>query len=328
MTVVYSFEALPHSCPLPVATIGNFDGVHLGHQSLMADLVERARSLKGTSTVVTFHPHPLQILAPNHAPRQIQTLPQKLAAIESTGIQLIVVIPFNLELAQMRAREFAIDILYEKLGLHEIHVGPNFAFGHRREGSFVLLKEIGEERGFAVGKVHQIQFRGSRVSSTLIRQALLSGEVALARRMLGRPYALSGKIIHGAALGTELRVPTANLDTNNELIPRRGVYATALRVGGTRHWSVTNIGTRPTVSDPRAEPQMTIETHVLDFQKDLYGQEVTVEFLLRLRDEHRFADAQALVAQIKKDVGKAMRYFRWSEKSAAPSRQQPPQNQS
>jgi len=313
MKVLYRLEDLPHGCPRPVATIGNFDGVHLGHQRLMRDLRQRAAIIGGTPTVVTFSPHPLQVLTPNNAPRQIQTLKQRVAAIEACGIELVLVIPFNLQLAQISARNFAVDILWEKLHLEEIYVGPNFAFGHRREGSFVLLKEIGEEKGFFVGKIPQVTFRGNRVSSTLIRQALYLGELALARRMLGRSYAIDGTIVHGTATGTGMGVPTANLDTPNELIPRGGVYATLTTVEGRRHRSVTNVGVRPTVAAASSEPRMTIETHVLDFQQDLYGKEVTLEFLLRLRDERRFPDTDALAAQIRKDAGRAQRYFQWLE---------------
>jgi riboflavin kinase/FMN adenylyltransferase len=309
MKVLFRLEELPHDFPCPVATIGNFDGIHLGHQGLMRHLLDRARSVGGTPTIVTFNPHPLQVLAPNNAPRQIQTLPQKLAMLDSLGIELAVVIPFNLSLAQTSARDFAVGILWEKLRLHEIYVGPNFAFGHRREGSFSLLKEIGEEKGFVVGKIPQVQFRGTRVSSTAIRQALISGQVALARRLLGRPFALEGVVVHGAATGSSIRVPTANLQTPNELVPRKGVYVTMLTLNGRRHMGVTNIGFRPTVSR-ESEPSPSIETHVLDFDEDMYGKEISLEFMLRLRDERKFPDLGALVTQIRKDVSRARRYFR------------------
>jgi len=309
MKVVSRLEQLPHGCPRPVATIGNFDGMHLGHQELMRDLVRRAAEIGGTPSVVTFHPHPIQVLAPDNAPRQIQTLKQKLATLESLGIQLVIVIPFDLELAHMSAYDFASDILWGRLALEEIHVGPNFAFGHRREGSFNLLREIGAEKGFPVGRIHQIQFRGNRVSSTAVRQALLSGQVALARRLLGRPYTLEGEIVSGAATGSGLRVPTANLRTENELIPRMGVYVTLLTVEGNRRQSVTNIGVSPTVTGLASSAPLTIESHVLDFQQDLYGRRVALEFLVRLREERRFRDKAALVAQIGRDVARARRYF-------------------
>jgi len=309
MKVLFRLEELPHHLPCPVATIGNFDGIHLGHQELMRHLLDRSRAADGTPTVVTFNPHPLQVLAPNNAPRQIQTLPQKLSMLESLGIELVVVIPFNLSLAQTSARDFAVRILWEKMRLREIYVGPNFAFGHRREGSFSLLKEIGEEKGFIVGKIPQVQFRGTRVSSTAVRQALLSGQVALARRLLGRPFALEGVVVHGAATGGSIRIPTANLQTLNELVPRKGVYVSMLTVDGRRHKAVTNIGFRPTVSREN-EPSPTIETHALDFDQDLYGREMSLEFIVRLRDERRFPDLGSLVAQIRQDISRARRYFR------------------
>jgi riboflavin kinase/FMN adenylyltransferase len=311
MKVLRSLADLPHGYPHPIATIGNFDGMHLGHQKLMRDLVERAVLIGATPTVVTFYPHPLQVLAPDNAPRQIQSLQQKLAVLESLGIQLVIVIPFNHRLAQTSARDFGTKILVEQLQLEEIYVGPNFAFGHRREGSFNLLKEIGADRGFHVGKIHQIQFRGSRVSSTAVRQALVAGQVALARRMLGRPFSLEGEIAHGTATGAELGIQTANLRTSNEIIPRNGVYATILTVEGKGYKGVTNIGIRPTITGGARDAPVSIETHVLDFHRDIYGKAVTLEFLLRLRSEQRFSDRDALIARIRRDIERARRYFRW-----------------
>jgi len=316
MKVFRSLDELPHGFPRPVATIGNFDGVHQGHQKLLRDLVERAALVAGTPTVVMFHPHPLAVLAPNNAPRQIQTLEQKLATLESLGIELAIVIPFSLEFAQTRARDFAIRILAERVGVREVYVGPNFAFGNRREGSFNLLKEIGEERGFLVGKIAQVQFRGARVSSTAVRQALVAGQVALARRLLGRPFALAGEVVHGDAIGAGLSVPTANLATANELIPRSGVYVTLLAFDGRRHRSVTNIGVRPTISGSSTEAPLRIESHVLDFHGDLYARPVSLEFLTRLREERRFPDRETLLARIRKDVERARRYLAWIERQA------------
>jgi riboflavin kinase / FMN adenylyltransferase len=313
MKVIYRLEDLAPNYPAPIVTIGNFDGVHLGHQNLIKDLSLRAAKIGGTPIVLTFHPHPLQVLAPNNAPLQIQTLNQKIAAIESLGIPLLAVIPFNMQLAQISARDFAVKTLWERVRFKEIYVGPNFAFGNRRQGSFGLLKEIGEEMGFLAGKIHQVQFRGNRVSSTAIRQALISGQVGLARRLLARPYALEGTIIRGAGVGTKLQVPTTNLQTLNELIPRRGVYVTVLRLEERRYQSVTNIGFRPTI-DKEGDGALSIETHVLDFERDVYGKPATIEFLMRLRDERRFPGERALVAQIQKDIANAGRYFQWIER--------------
>jgi riboflavin kinase/FMN adenylyltransferase len=317
MKVVNRLEDLPLGLPRVVATIGNFDGMHLGHRQLMGDLVERAERIQGTPAVVTFHPHPLQVLAPNNAPRQIQTLDQKLAAIEELGIRLVLVIPFTREFAQTSARDFAVQILHEKLRLQEIYVGPNFAFGHRREGSFNLLKEIGAEKGFFVGRIHQVQFRGSRVSSTAVRQALCAGQVCLARRLLGRPYALQGEVVHGTAIGTGIRVPTANLRTANELIPRNGVYVAMLTCAGRRYRGVTNIGVRPTAAQGPASVEPVVETHILDFEGDLYGREISLELLLYLREERRFDSMWALAGQIRRDIERTRRYFRWFEKATS-----------
>jgi riboflavin kinase / FMN adenylyltransferase len=315
MKVVYRPEDLHPEYPAPIATIGNFDGVHLGHQSLIHDLVKRAALLNGTPVVLTFHPHPLQVLAPNNAPVQIQTLDQKISTIGELGIPLVVVIPFDMQLAQTSARDFAVKTLWEKLHPKEIYVGPNFAFGHRRQGSFNLLKEIGEEKGFLTGKIHQVQFRGNRVSSTAIRQALVSGQVGLARRLLSRPFALDGRIVHGIGLGSKFGVPTANLNTPNELIPRRGVYVTMVSIDGQKYKGVTNVGFRPTISADRP-PALSIETHLLHFDQNVYGKNAMLEFLIRLRDERRFSGEQALIAQIQKDILNARHYFAWLERIA------------
>jgi riboflavin kinase/FMN adenylyltransferase len=313
MKIIDRLEELVPVYASPVVTIGNFDGVHLGHQSLIRDLVTHAAKMGGTPVIVTFYPHPLQVLAPNNAPLQIQTLDQKLATIDSLGIPLAVVIPFNMELAQTSARDFAVG-LWERLRFKEIYVGPTFAFGHRRQGSINLLKEIGEEKGFAAGKIHQVQFRGNRVSSTSIRQALISGQVGLARRLLARPFALKGVIVHGTGMGTKLQIPTANLQTSNELIPRRGVYVTLFSVEGRRHRSVTNIGFRPTVNTEETA-SLSIETHMLEFDQDVYGKDATLEFLVRLRDERRFSGKAALIERIQKDKENARRYFHWLERT-------------
>lgn len=315
MKVVHRPEDLSPEHPAPVVTIGNFDGVHLGHQNLIKDLVARAAAIGGTPVVFTFNPHPLQVLAPNNAPLQIQTLDQKLATIESLGIPLLVLIPFNMELAQLSARDFAERMLWDGLHPREIYVGPNFAFGNRRQGSFNLLKEIGEEKGFLAAKIHQVQFRGNRVSSTAVRQALISGQVGLARRLLARPFALSGTVVHGTGTGVRFNFPTANLETPNELVPRKGVYVTLLSVENRRYRSVTNIGFRPTVNKNEGGA-LSVETHALDFSRDIYGREITLEFLIRLRDERRFSGEPELIRQIAADVERAGRYFQWLERAS------------
>jgi riboflavin kinase/FMN adenylyltransferase len=313
MKVISRVDDIAPEYTLPVVTMGNFDGVHLGHRRLIQSVAERAAKTGGTPMVITFHPHPLQMLVPNNAPMQIQTLPQKLAVIKSLGIPVTVVIPYNERLAGTSARDFALDVLCERLRISEIYVGPNFAFGNRRQGSVNLLKEIGREKGFLAEKIPQIEFRGTRVSSTNVRQAIVCGQVALVRRLLARPFALEGTVIHGSGLGTKLQIPTANLRTENELIPQRGVYVTRLRIDGDSWAGVTNIGFRPTV-ETEGGAALSIETHALNFSRDIYGKRISVEFWWRVRDERRFASLDELVARIRKDKESATRYFRRIER--------------
>ena len=310
MKVISRLEDLKPEYAFPVVTMGNFDGVHRGHKKLIQSVVTHAAKIGGTPMVITFYPHPLHMLAPNHAPMQIQTLPQKLAVIESFGIPVTVVIPYNEKLAGTSARDFALDVFCERLRIREIHVGPNFAFGHRRQGSVNLLKEIGREKGFLAEKIPQVEFRGNRVSSTAVRQALVYGQAALARRLLARPFTLEGAVIHGAGLGSKLQIPTANLRAENDLIPRRGVYITRLCVDNASWAGVTNIGFRPTVNAEDGA-SLSIETHALGFNQDIYGKRIAVEFWNRARDERRFASPDELIAQIQRDKENALRYFRW-----------------
>lgn len=308
MKVVRGLEDLPHGLPHPVATIGNFDGMHLGHRELICGVEARAREIGGTATVITFDPHPLQVLAPGNAPRPLQTLAQKLRIIEALGIDLAVVIPFDRVFAALGPRQFVDSVLCGRLSVREVYVGPNFAFGHRREGSLNTLRALGETRGFSAEKMHQVHFRGSRVSSTAVRQALAAGQVTLARRLLGRPYEIEGEVVHGDGRGAGIGVRTANLRTPNELVPRRGVYVTLLALEGTRRLSVTNIGVRPTITGGGEAAVETLEAHVIGFEGEVYGQEVRLEFLLRLRDERRFSGPDELLAQIRRDIARARRY--------------------
>ena len=309
MKIISRLEDIKPEYTLPVVTMGNFDGVHRGHIKLIKNVAARAAEIGGTPMAITFHPHPLQMLAPNHAPLQIQTLSQKLSVIESLGIPLTVVIPYDEKFAVTSARDFAINVFCERLRISEIYVGPNFAFGYRRQGSINLLKEIGRDNGFIAEKIPQVEFRGTRVSSTAVRQALASGQVSLARRLMARPFALEGTVTRGVGLGSKLQIPTANLRADNELIPRRGVYITRLCVDGDSWAGVTNIGFRPTV-DTEAGAVMSIETHALNFKRDIYGKRITVEFWSRVRDERRFASLDELVARIQKDKESALRYFK------------------
>jgi len=298
-------DALRPRLESPVATIGNFDGVHRGHQAILARVLDRARVLGGTSVAITFDPHPLKILAPGRAPELITTRRQKLALIEAAGVDAVLVLRFDAALAATTAESFVEGCLRGALGAREVYVGANFNFGRGREGTADTLVSLCAARGIAAGRVEEVRFLGSPVSSSRIRRAVRAGEVELAGELLGRPFAVEGTVRHGAGRGAGLGFPTANLECRNELVPQDGVYVTRTLQGTARLPSVTNIGSRPTFADQ----EFALETHLLDTQIDLYGRDIEVSFLARLRQELRFASADALVEQVRRDVERARAWF-------------------
>ncbi|MFN2452649.1 MAG: bifunctional riboflavin kinase/FAD synthetase [Pyrinomonadaceae bacterium] len=289
-----------------VLTLGVFDGLHLGHQLIMRTVVERARAVGAVPTAITFDPHPRAVLHPESAPPLLQTFDQKIEAFGALGIEQAIVVRFTEEFAQVRAREFLRDVVRERLKAKEVFLGCGFAFGYKREGNIELLREAGAEFGFHADEVPEVRLRGRRVSSSRIRELLSVGRVNLARRMLGRPYGVEGRVVRGDERGRTIGFPTANLQPQNRVIPQRGVYVTATLIDGAWRRSVTNIGTRPTVKT-NGEP--SIETHVLNWSGDLYGDVVRVRFLHRLRDEHKFNSLDELKAQIARDELRATKYF-------------------
>lgn len=289
----------------PVATIGNFDGVHRGHQAIFAQVLERARAIGGTSVAITFDPHPLKVLAPGRAPDLIATPRQKLAFIETAGIDAVLNLRFDAALAATSAEDFVAAYLCSALALREVYVGANFNFGRDRAGTADTLVALCAARGIVAGKVGEVRFLGSPVSSSRIRRAVQAGEVELAAELLGRPFAVEGAVRHGAGRGAGLGFPTANLASRSELVPQDGVYVTRTRAGERVLASVTNIGSRPTFADQ----DFAVETHLLDAQLDLYDREIEVSFLARLRQELRFPSVQALVEQVHKDVERARAWF-------------------
>lgn len=305
MIVEESAAALRPHLVAPVATIGNFDGVHRGHQAILARVLERARALGGTSVAITFDPHPLKVLAPGRAPDLITTRRQKLALIEAAGIDAVLVLRFDAALAETGAEEFVDGCLRGALALREVYVGANFNFGRGREGNADTLVALCAARGMTAGKVEEVRFLGSPVSSSRIRRAVRAGEVELAAELLGRPFAVEGTVAHGAGRGKGIGFPTANLKSDSELVPQDGVYVTRTLAGERSLASVTNIGTRPTFADQ----EFAIETHLLDAHLDLYGQPIEVSFLARLRQELRFPTVEALVEQVRRDVERARAWF-------------------
>jgi len=289
-----------------VLTLGVFDGLHLGHQLIMKTIVERARAINAVPTVITFEPHPRAVLHPESAPPLLQTLDQKIEAMGVLGIEQTIVIHFDQAFSQIRAEDFLCDTVVNRLQAKEVYLGRGFFFGHNREGNIELLRSISERLGLFADEVPEVRLRGKRIGSTRIRELLLTGRVNLARRMLGRPYGVEGPVVPGAARGQGIGFPTANIRPHNRVIPRGGVYVTATLLSGQWRRSVTNIGTRPTFDDG-TEP--SIETHVLNWSGNLYGDVVRVRFLHRLRAEKKFGSIAELTSQIGRDVARAERYF-------------------
>jgi len=289
-----------------VLTLGVFDGLHLGHQKIMQTVVERARATSSSATVITFDPHPRAVLHPETAPPLLQTLDQKLEGMEQLGIDQVIILEFNRQLASYSAEDFLTEVVYKNLQPREVYIGKGFAFGRSREGNIDTLIKLGQRLGFRAEEVPEVKLRKHRVSSTMIRRLLRAGRVNLARRMLGRPYGVEGTVLEGRKIGKRLSYPTANLLIKNSVIPANGVYVTLTMIDNIWHRSVTNIGTRPTFGD---EQQTWIETHVIDFDREIYGQQIRVQFLHRLRGEKRFPDSAALQEQIGRDYRRAVIYF-------------------
>jgi riboflavin kinase/FMN adenylyltransferase len=294
-------ERFGNSRKRTVVTIGNFDGVHLGHQKILGGVVERAHANDLQSAVLTFYPHPARVLRPDAAPTLLMTLEQRLAAFDAMGINAALVLQFDAELAKISAEDFAKTFLVDSLRAKTVLVGENFRFGNRQGGDVKLLQEIGKRHDFEVEIVPPVFVGGVLVSSTAVRESLREGRVADAEPLLGRPFSLKGEIRPGTGKGRELVVPTLNLATEQETLPKNGVYATATVVGPKIYWSVTNIGVRPTFNGQN----LAIESHLFDFAEQLTSGKMEVIFLKRLRDERKFSDPEALREQVLKDIEQA-----------------------
>jgi riboflavin kinase/FMN adenylyltransferase len=291
-----------------VVTVGNFDGVHLGHQAMLRDVAARARAAAVPSIVVTFDPHPLKVLHPERAPKMIQTLRQREEAIEACGIDALVIVSFTRDFSLIPAEDFAKELLARRLVARDVCVGANFAFGRERGGNLEVLRRVGAEAGFAVSGLADVADTSGPVSSTRIRNALAGGEVAAANALLGRPYAMDGIIAKGDRMGRKIGFPTMNLQPDNELYPKDGVYFTSVRIESFERTfvCVTNIGRRPTVYEDYAT---TIESYILDFSSDVYGERVRLSFFDRVREERTFPSMLDLTAQIRRDVEATRLYF-------------------
>ncbi len=292
----------------PAVAIGNFDGVHLGHQALFARARELARDAGGQVVALTFEPHPARFFNPELAPPLIQTPAQKLEALEACGVDAAVVEPFDREFAALSPEAFVRTILVERLAAREVVVGQGFVFGARRAGSLETIARIGAEHDLRAHGVETVRVASIAVSSTKLREFLLLGKVGGASMLLGRDYVVEGKVVPGKARGRSIGVPTANVAAENEIIPRKGVYAGWARTpDGTIHPAVTNIGTNPTFEKADV---LSLEVHLLDFSGDLYGQRIGVHFTQRLRDEKRFNSVDELLMAIREDVREARQILR------------------
>ncbi len=305
MKIWNGIERFPEDAGRVVATIGNYDGVHRGHRVILSDVVAAAKARNLSSLLITFDPHPLEVVAPEHRPRLLQTRGQKLECLETTGLDAVLILTFNRELAAMTGEQFFEALLESRINLAEVRIGENFRFGHDRAGGVELLTTIGARRGFGVASISAVQIEGKIVSSSGIRQLIRDGRVEAAAAMLGRPYTIRGEVTHGDGRGRKLRYPTANLTTRNELLPRNGVYITEAVTGAARQAALTNIGSRPTFRSG----ETVVETHLIEFDGNLYGERMEVRFLARIRDEQRFADGAELSNQIARDLAAADGFF-------------------
>jgi riboflavin kinase/FMN adenylyltransferase len=309
MEVVRLETLEPRGWPQAAVAVGNFDGVHRGHQALVTLAVGDARAAGGTSVVLTFDPHPARVLSPDRAPASLMTLDQKAEILAGLGVDRLAVLPFTVDLSRREPEAFAQEVLQRAMGARVVVVGSSFRFGRGRSGDLASLRRLGEQLGFRVHGLRPVIARGGPISSTRIREALSRGAVDAARDFLGRRFFVDGVVVKGEGRGRQIGIPTANLDVLNETVPGGGVYACWSRVLGEAsapRAAAVNVGRRPTFGGGRT----TVEAHLLDFDGDLYGRVLRLEFEERLREERTFPGPEALVAQIRTDLVEARRVLR------------------
>jgi riboflavin kinase/FMN adenylyltransferase len=284
-------------------TIGNFDGVHLGHQAMLARLAARATSVGGLPTVLTFEPHPREIFTPQAAPTRLTSLREKLEILRGLGVAHVHVCRFTKSFAALSAEDFVARLLVEGLRARYVLVGDDFRFGTRRAGDFALLEALGRQHGFQAEALHTVEAAGQRASSTAVREALAVGDMALAAQLLGRPYSISGRVVGGDRLGRQIGYPTANIQLKHNRPPVTGIFAVHAQGLEAPDWpGVASLGTRPTV---HANGKPTLEVHLFNFDRSIYRAHLRVEFLHKLRDEARFPDLPSLIRQIDRDAAQA-----------------------
>ena len=293
----------------PVLTLGNFDGIHIGHQRIIRKVAERAVEIGSPSAVYTFEPHPLKVVAPHKSPPLLLDMEDKKRLIASFGIDYLILARFTKEFASTHPGEFVEDVLHKKLSVREVWVGHDYAFGRGKTGTVEYLKELGRVFGFRVNVVPACKRGGLVVSSSRVRDLIARGDVKGAALLLGRPYSIKGRVVRGRDMGRSIGFPTANLDVASELVPARGVYAAYAKLGDRTFRAVVNIGTAPTFAK-KGHKGETVEVHLLDFDGSIYGRRMEVFFINRLRDERPFGSAEELAINIQKDIKAAKRALR------------------
>lgn len=312
MQVFHGIQTVRGKLKNPAITIGNFDGVHRGHQALFEKVRQWAQKLDGQSAVVTFDPHPIEVLSPQNAPAFITCHRLKMDLIAGCGIDATIVIPFNHIFSRMSAREFVEIVLVESIGAKAIVVGHDYRFGNSREGNIDFLRQLGEEHGFEVETVGGIRVNDAVVSSTAIRQMIAGGKIKDANKLLGRLFEVSGEVITGQKRGIRLGFPTANIRMPSMASPPTGVYVIEAEVEGKRYGGAANLGYNPTFGNT----ELSLEAHLFDFNGDIYGKTITIKFIDRLREEIRFPGPAELIAQIGKDVASAKKILSEMENRA------------
>jgi len=300
MKVIHAANELKAEGKKVCLAIGFFDGVHLGHQQIIRQTISDARQHDAVAVVLTFDRHPNSVVAPDKVPPLVYSLPQKLRAIESLGADVLLLIQFDKKFSKQTGEEFIRNLARDFGKIHSVCVGADFVFGHKRGGNVALLKKLGGELNFSVHGLAAVSLDGQIVSSTRIRETIRAGDFDAASQMLGRPYAISGRVIEGEKLGRQLGFPTANLKVTEQLLPPNGVYSGGAKVKGQFYRVALNIGFRPTVAS--GKPELRVEAHLLDFNGELYGAELEVEIGEKLRDERKFASPAELREQIARDI--------------------------
>ncbi|MBI4826964.1 MAG: bifunctional riboflavin kinase/FAD synthetase [Nitrospirae bacterium] len=299
MIIIDGIEHIKKKYPYPVLTIGNFDGVHLGHQSIFKMITDKAIKKKGTSIVFTFEPHPLRVIAPERAPSRLTPFKSKAELIKKYGIDVLICANFTKEFSHMTAEDFVHDILWDAIGVKEIFIGANYRFGKGRKGCPEMLKELGNEYGFKVTSIPDITYNNITLSSSKVRSLIAKGKVDEAPLFLGRHYSVEGTVIEGAKRGKALlHIPTANISTSNELLPMDGVYAVKVKLDKKSFGGAANIGFNPTFMQMKP----SFEVHIFDFDDEIVGRDIKVEFIKRIRDEKKFSGFEELAEQMRIDI--------------------------